>query len=148
MEYSELAKELIQYQFKLSKAPKDINLTDQSRGEMSVIAYLMEVEDGVAPSSLAKFAGVSTARMASVLNSLEKKGYITRSLNSKDRRKIIVHITDEGKVIGIKGRKKAIKRLSRLLSDLGEHDAKEHVRIMKKIYLLSLKHREEEENDA
>jgi len=143
MDYKTLAEELVRYQFNLSKVPKErgMNSFEQARGEKSVVGYLMEVKDGAAPSQIAEFMGVSTARMACILNSLEKKAYILRKSDASDKRKINVYITEEGKIMGMKYRLIAIEKLSNLLAELGEHDAKEYVRIMEKIYRISLVHR-------
>ncbi len=149
MDYYELAKQLIGYQFKLSRIPKLIygGSIEQIRGEKIVLGYLIEVEDGVAPSQIGKFIGVTTARVANILNKLEDKGFITRSMDPNDRRKIIVTITDEGKKKVIEDISVIIEHMAKILAELGEHDAKEHIRIMKAIYNITLEHENEINND-
>jgi DNA-binding MarR family transcriptional regulator len=73
---------------------------------------------------------VSSARIAQALNSIEKKGWITREIDSADRRKILVTLTSEGQKVA-KERMQAITDLAtKMLTRLGEHDAQEYVRIM------------------
>ncbi|GKX27748.1 MarR family transcriptional regulator [Vallitalea longa] len=149
MDYKKYAEKLVEYQFKLSRVPKHINNinTDQIRGEKSVIGYLIEVEDGVTPSKLAQFIGVSTARVANILNKLEDKGCIIRKMDTKDRRRIIVYITEKGRKTGLRAKEYAVEHISKVLAELGEHDAKEHIRIMKRIYHITLEHEQVSEND-
>ncbi len=140
MIYDELANQLVRYQYVLFRAPK---LKEKSTmgalfGEKKVIGYLIEIQDGVCPRKLCDFMGVSTARIASILNKLEEKGLIIRTPNSFDKRKVIVNITKKGRAFGETGKKNVVKDLSSLLEKLGEDDAKEYVRIMKKIYNLSV----------
>lgn len=134
MDYKELAEELINYQFKLSKMPRDLSRLERSRGEHSTMVYLIEIEDGVAPSKIAKFISVSTARMASILNNLEKKGEIVRTPDPKDGRRLIVNFTEKGRQTAEDIRNSRVNDVSKMLEALGEHDASEHIRIMKKIY--------------
>lgn len=133
MDYRELAQKLIKYQLGMPKPPKNAPKLEANRGEMSVIVYLIEFEDGVAPGILAQFGDVSTARMATVLNKLEEKGYITRSTDPNDRRKIIVNLTPTGRAFGTERKEARIQHIASMLNYLGEHDAKEFIRLMKRV---------------
>jgi DNA-binding MarR family transcriptional regulator len=87
----------------------------------------------VQPGEISHEMNVSTARIATALNSLEKKGFISRQIDTNNRRNILVGITQAGKESAEEHRKKALKNLAEMLALLGEHDAKEHVRITKKL---------------
>ena len=76
----------------------------------------------------------TTARIANTLNTLEKKGFIIRIQDKNDRRKILVQITPEGIRYEEGRRREALKNLTCLLEAMGEHDAKEHLRLVKKIH--------------
>ena len=143
MDYRELAQELMKYLLKMPPPPKDAPRLEKDRGELLVIAYLTEFEDGVTPGILAQFGDVSTARIATVLNSLEKKGYITRSVDPEDRRKVLVHITEEGRAYGQKHKEKRLQHLITTLEYLGEEDALQHIRIMKRLTEFHLQNSEE-----
>ncbi len=56
-------------------------------------------ETGVNVSVLANCLEVSMPQVSRLLNSMENKGYIARSMNHKDRRVIYVKITDKGRLI-------------------------------------------------
>lgn len=139
MIYKELAKELVNYQFVLlKKNNKDNNSLDLIKGQKWVIGYLIEVEDGIHPSKLCEFMGVSTARIAKILNALEKQSLIKRRVCSTDKRKIIVNLTDKGRDLGFFYQKEFVDDLSKMLKKLGEKDAKEYVRLTKKVMNISL----------
>ncbi len=138
MLYEELAAELLKYQFVLLRKEGNKNNIDILRGKKRVIGYLYEVKDGVYPSVLSSFMGVSTARIACILNKLEDDKIINRLEDKKDKRCKLVYLTDEGRSLGASYQKKYIKEISTMLRALGEHDAKEHVRITKKIFDLTI----------
>ena len=50
----------------------------------------------VNPNELARLSSVSTASMASLLNTLEKCGLVTRAPDPEDKRKTVVQLSDEG----------------------------------------------------
>lgn len=50
----------------------------------------------VNPNELARLSSVSTASIASLLNTLEKSGLVTREPDPEDKRKTVVQLSDEG----------------------------------------------------
>lgn len=112
---------------KLSK----INL----RGEAAVLLYLLQCqkEGFITPGMLSEALNISTARVAASLNSLEKKALIVRVINKKDRRQIIITLTNNGQKQAKELKELQIKHLSFLLKELGEKDAFEVIRIAKRI---------------
>lgn len=103
------------------------------RGEAATLGYLANVSDEVTPGDLAHEFAISTARVASLLNGLERKGFIAREQSSEDRRKVIVSITDEGRDVLREKHDQGIHRLATMLEALGEHDARELVRISARV---------------
>ncbi len=61
-----------------------------AQGECFVLRCLARSEKPLLPSDLSSLAQSSTARIAVVLNTLEKKGYITRAIDPSDRRRVLV----------------------------------------------------------
>ena len=85
------------------------------------------------PKELSKDMAVSTARIAALLNHMEEKGLITRQDDPNDNRQVIVSLTPEGnRAIGLK-RGVAVECVARMLEHLGEEDAREYLRILRKI---------------
>ncbi|SDQ67704.1 MarR family winged helix-turn-helix transcriptional regulator [Arthrobacter crystallopoietes] len=63
------------------------------------LLFSLKAVGRVHPNALARLAGVSTASMSSLLNTLEKYGLITREPDPTDGRKAIVALTDEGESV-------------------------------------------------
>jgi DNA-binding MarR family transcriptional regulator len=87
----------------------------------------------VIPSEISNEVGISTARVAATLNSLESKGWVTRKIDVNDRRRILVEMTPEGKEQVEKHFQMIMNTTTNMLEYLGEHDANEYVRIMKRL---------------
>lgn len=55
--------------------------------------------DGQMPSQLAETLNLDSSTVTGILGRLEDKGLINRSFRMDDRRKVIVHLTDDGKAL-------------------------------------------------
>lgn len=104
----------------------------QMMGEMLVLGFLYQ-HGQTTPGELSKAMHVSTARTAATLNSLEKKGLITRTPSSVDRRKTEINCTDLGVEVFSKGTAFLEQRIARFLELLGEADSRELIRILNRI---------------
>ena len=67
-----------------------INATDARCLEI----LIQETPGGLTPRELADGLGLTTGSATTMLDRLEKVGYITRSAHPSDRRKLLVHATD------------------------------------------------------
>ena len=85
------------------------------------------------PREISHEMGISSARIAGTLNGLERKGLITRQIDTSDRRRILVDLTPKGKTLVEERRQEALERVTKMFSKLGEHDAREYVRITAKL---------------
>lgn len=133
MEYKILAEEFMEMMTMLRKKEPNKFISESMQGEVVTLHYIMQHNGDVLPSEISNDMDVSSARVAATLNSLENKGYITRQIDKNDRRRILVSLTPNGKEIASKNKEKIIRIVSKMLSDLGEHDAKEFVRITGKL---------------
>ena len=129
MDSDKLIKELMENMQALRVASRKGEIQENIMGEMYVLRYAKERSCKVIPSDISNALGVSTARVANALNSLEEKGFITRTIDSEDRRKIIVEVTPEGAAYVDEQMKRSKARLEELLLRLGEADSEELVRI-------------------
>ncbi|MDO5416738.1 MAG: MarR family transcriptional regulator [Lachnospiraceae bacterium] len=145
MDYQKLAEELMANRIAIDRHPREEHVKQVFRGEIQVIRYLMEFCDHASPGELSEYSEVSTARMASTLKSLEKKGFVRRSADPEDGRKIIVRLTPMGEAYGMERRQEVLRDLTELLMELGEKDAAEYTRICRKIRDFCLKKREMKE---
>ncbi len=73
-------------------------------------------EDGQMPSQLAETLHLDSSTVTGILSRLQDKGLIIRSFNTGDRRKVIVHLTDEGRALE-KPVSEIIERLNHELTD-------------------------------
>jgi DNA-binding MarR family transcriptional regulator len=95
--------------------------------------YLYFGEDGVTAGELSRRLKVTTPCIAAALNCLEEKDWISRKKDPSDKRKVLVYITDAGKDGIIKRHHAAVKHMAAKLSQMGEADAKEYVRLSLKM---------------
>jgi len=61
-----------------------------------LLAEQVTIEQGIRLSSLCKKTHISKSGISQMLRSLEKKGFIMRSVDEKDRRAVFVHLTSKG----------------------------------------------------
>ena len=130
MDYTTLAHEFMKNMGQLHNRNGQKQLNDSMHGESFVLGYISRHGGNVIPSEISKEMGISSARIAATLNSLESKCLITRMIDVSDRRRILVEITSSGKEQVEKHYQEIIKFTTNMLRYLGEHDAKEYVRIM------------------
>jgi len=130
MDYDTLTGEFIRNMQSLQVAIRKGHIPDNIQGEMFVLIFIKERHGKIIPSDISDAIGVSSARVAAALNSLEKKGLITRRIDSDDRRRIIVELTPEGMVLAEEHKKMQMENIRAMLTLLGEEDSAELVRII------------------
>lgn len=108
-------------------------LNEFNRGEIGVLGYLAFEKDEATAGELSEKLNVTTARIASILNSLEAKDYIKRTEDSKDKRKTLVVVTKKGKALAKKAKKEVIDKITKVINEIGEEEVKEYIRITLKI---------------
>lgn len=134
MYYETLADELLHIRANLLRVPAHQKLSNMLRGELFVLNYLHDHDTIVHPKDLSENLSVSTARIASLLKHMEEKNLIVREPDSEDSRQIIVHLTSDGEHVIQKCKEEVLYYLARTLESLGPDDAREYIRIQKKIY--------------
>lgn len=82
---------------------------------------------------LAKHLNITTARTAATLRTLEKKGYVTRSVCGGDKRKIFVSITPAGSEFIEKKREDVCLFFDRIFNELSESDRRDFIRLISEI---------------
>jgi DNA-binding MarR family transcriptional regulator len=132
MDYEGLAKELLQSMLSIRRTGQPMFAQDGAQGEAFVLYHIKRNGEAI-PSDISGAMGISSARVAVVLNSLENKGLITREIDSGDRRRIIVRLTPKGIDQAEDRRRKNVEMIKDVLTKLGERDAKEYVRITERL---------------
>ena len=133
MNYTELAMEFLKKMQVFHKARPHRNINEAFQGEAFVLHFIFLHGGDVLPGEISNEMDVSSARVAAALNSLENKGLITRQIDKSDRRKILVRLTQEGELLAEKHHQAVVEDAANMLTLLGEHDAKEYVRIISRL---------------
>jgi DNA-binding MarR family transcriptional regulator len=133
LDYTDLAHEFMGIMYQLRKRSAQKQISDSMHGETFVLHYISQHEGNVIPSEISNEVGISTARVAATLNGLESKGLITRKIDVSDRRRILVEMTPAGKEQVEKHFQMIMNTTTNMLRYLGEDDAKEYIRIMRKL---------------
>ena len=92
---------------------------DVHMGELMILKYLSGDNlclrgERMYVSDICADVNISKPGVSQVLNTLESKGYITRSIDQTDRRKIVVALTDAGKSTV----KNSMKNVDMIVSDI------------------------------
>lgn len=131
MDYRALAADLLSH-IAFQKTPTEEH-SQLSSGEQGILHYLHFVKNGAFAGEISHDVGISTGRTAIALKSLEKKGLVERGGAEKDRRRVIVRITKAGIEAAEGLRNHVLCATEEMLRMLGESDAREYVRIVKRI---------------
>lgn len=107
------------------------------KGENLMLAILMDMGGKATPGELIKYTECTAARLTAIAKSLENKGFVKRIQNSEDKRSTIIEMTSEGIARFMLLQKESIERIFNLIEMLGENDAKEFVRLIKRLSEIS-----------
>ena len=137
MNYTVLANQLIDLRANTPQMKMDKDREQMVHGESFALNYLAANGNKAHPKDMSKALMLTTARIASILKSLEKRGLITRTPDPLDSRQIIVELTEMGISLVKERRAALLNSTVKMLEALGEEDAKAYVRIQKKLMELS-----------
>ncbi len=131
MLYNDAAWELVENMKTIFLGPiKDAE--ELLKGEVPVLCHIAEKQQ-ITPTELAHKFSLSTARIATILNNLERKQLIVRIHDTRDRRKVYIHLTEDGTKLASDKINELHEKLNELLIALGEEDAKEYLRLTRKV---------------
>jgi len=99
---------------------------DPSWGELMILKKL-EADGNV--NGLFERLHISKPAVTYMLNSLEKGGYITRGIDTSDRRRIVITLTGKGKQIVKTHRESYEILINEALAKFGERNCKDLVRL-------------------
>lgn len=134
---AELRRELFNVVSRLKKTasrpPMPPGITPAEGYAMIAIARLEASGRPVRSGEVAKFSHSTPSAMSQIFKSLEEKGFITRKRDEGDCRGVTIRLTDAGWDLEARHRRMHDRRLSESVAYLGEHDARELVRIVDKL---------------
>lgn len=138
MDYEESAKQFLFKSYQLKKIHHQQMIDECLQGEVFALLYIERRNDFVLPSEISDEMKISSARVATILNNLERKGLIKREIDPVDRRRILVSLTPSGDERAKQNNRKVIQLITSMLESLGERDAGEFVRITGRIVDLAI----------
>lgn len=133
MNYGEIAENLFQKLRRNTSISLVEVLNEFNRGEIGVLNYLAFDKNGATSGELSEKLNVTTARIASILNSLENKEYIRRKEDEFDKRKTLVVITSKGQELANVTKSEIIDKIIQVIKEIGYDEIKEYLRIALKI---------------
>lgn len=104
-----------------------------SQGKLCVMIILHQHEEGIAPSQLARMAGVTKATISVMLGRMERDGQVKKSVDQEDGRARLVYLTEKGRKEMDEILPDHYVRISRLIGKLDESEKKELVHLLHKI---------------
>jgi len=109
------------------------------RGRLSfpqflLLSFLAQEKEPMTMSETARLMKHTTAAATGLVDRLEKLGLITRKQGPKDRRKVMVLITEKGHAMVQEIRQDMIQNLLRLMEHLDESERATWLRIYEKIF--------------
>lgn len=132
--YEALAQELMCSLDQKIKSPPQEEIGAAMRGEMAVLRLLTREGAPMTAGKISHALGMTTSRIAAVLGSLEKKEMILRQADDADKRRVLVTLTQQGSACCQRRRQEVLAHMTAMLAYLGEDDAENFVRIMKRTH--------------
>jgi len=103
-----------------------------AQGESSVLLCLRRRNESMLSGELMERLGLTTGRVANLLRQMERKGLVLRRQDQSDRRRVYVVLTGLGEEAAEAQYRAVMGASRRLLEYLGEDDARELLRLMKR----------------
>lgn len=103
------------------------------KGENLMLAILMQAGGKATPGEIMRYADFTAARLTAIAKKLESKGFVKRIQNLQDKRSTIIEMTYEGVVHFKIIQKEIIGNVLNLIEHLGENDAEEFLRLIKRL---------------
>lgn len=86
------------------------------------LLHILRKKGTCTPSSIAQTMGVTSGAITSLTDRLHKQGLIARERNEKDRRVVMITLTDVGQELSQKLEQESIEHLSAIFNKLPEGD--------------------------
>lgn len=118
-----------------------------TRGELSLGEYLVLrnvklshsglpakfLQRSIKAADLSRILELSRPSITRILNSLEEREFITRSIDKEDRRSICIELTEKGLQVLEKANKGLLGIAERLVAELGEADTDKLIELVERL---------------
>lgn len=135
MKNNDLVHKLIYLLKKKNHPLLEMHCFDQGENGILQTLYVYEQnqEKELTPSELSRIQQLSSGRIATTLKTLEKKQLIERNIDYVDKRRSIIQLTEKGREVAEKIIKITMQKFENIVEKLGEQDALEFIRILKRL---------------
>lgn len=106
---------------------------DLSPSSGLVLSILADSEAPLSPNQIAERLIISRASVTSLLDSLERRGYIQRTPHSSDRRMLLIELTGSGRRIADEFRPIVHRQQTEWLSTIGEDDKDQLIHVLHRL---------------
>jgi DNA-binding MarR family transcriptional regulator len=110
------------------------HMTKTARGESFVLKFLAARDTAALPSELKAALKSSKPRISAILRTLEKKGEIVREVDKKNRRNVLVTITETGRVRAKADMQRVYDCIAETFAEMGEADTRDFIRLARKVF--------------
>lgn len=141
--YLDYAEQLAKLFGEMGRLRASDRLNKNMRGLPAVMRVLAIAGEPISPSEIASRTGVSDARVANALRTLEERGFVERRQAAGDRRRVEVVLTAEGFAQDERMRSEGLEYIAEFLSELGEDDTRELIRLVGRVEELMALRREQ-----
>ena len=128
-EFHALARELMARGCRFARFRPQHDVSASIRGLPAIMQVLLEADGPVSPGELARRTGVSDARVANALRTLEERGFVERRAAREDRRRVEVTLAEAGREDIARHSSEAERHVADLLREMGPDDARDLVRV-------------------
>ena len=128
-EFHALARELMAQGCRFARFRPQHDVSASTRGLPAIMRVLLEADGPVSPGELARRTGVSDARVANALRTLEERGFVERRAAREDRRRVEVTLAEAGREDIARHSSEAERHVADLLREMGPDDARDLVRV-------------------
>ena len=135
--YRQAAEKLLGTMAGIRKSPFNKNARELSFGEMGLLNCLSRQAEGITAGNLSRMIGIGAGGVTNLLNSLEKKGYVQRTMSPEDRRRVMVSISQTGRALVAAKQKEVLSLTGEMLRRLGREDTEELLRLVEKTVAVS-----------
>lgn len=134
MDCEELAKAFCEMCFLRSRKCAGSDKIISIAGEDGVLLCIRCAERKILVGEIASEMALTPSRVTNIIRTLEKKGYVSRENDEKDRRKVYISLTEDGDRHISAQYQNALRTYSLLFERLGEQDSREYFRILERIH--------------
>ena len=128
-EFHALARELMARGCRFARFRPQHDVSASIRGLPAIMQVLLEADGPVSPGELARRTGVTDARVANALRTLEERGFVERRAAREDRRRVEVTLAEAGREDIARHSSEAERHVADLLREMGPDDARDLVRV-------------------